>query len=293
MESIPSASYSVTLRIEFPHEAGSLGRTLTTVGDAGGMVGAVDIVRMGEKRSTRDITVNARDSEHGERVVKAVEELPGVRVVNVSDRTFKGLQPHHQAQHRGGRLRRHRCPGARRHRTESRDAGYGGQGRHGAQARLRSHSQGQLHRRPAGTLRRKPQAPAHALEKQADLPAGRYVRRSLSGNAWLERRLTTPATSPRSSPRSPPICETGGPSSNSLLNSRKAVVASSAVMLAPANDSKRTAQLPHRCRTRSGPDQRFFLGVSRRSRPIPAQVLRKGPPAWSRELSLSDLRSVW
>jgi malate dehydrogenase (oxaloacetate-decarboxylating) len=88
MESIPSASYSVTLRIEFPHEAGSLGRILTTVGDAGGMVGAVDIVRMGEKRSTRDITVNARDSEHGERVVKAVEELPGVRVVNVSDRTF-------------------------------------------------------------------------------------------------------------------------------------------------------------------------------------------------------------
>lgn len=77
MESIPSASYSVTLRIEFPHEAGSLGRILTTVGDAGGMVGAVDIVRVGEKRSTRDITVNARDSEHGERVVKAVEELPG------------------------------------------------------------------------------------------------------------------------------------------------------------------------------------------------------------------------
>jgi len=88
MEYIPSASYSLTLRVEFPHQAGSLGKILTAVGDAGGMVGAVDIVRMGERRTVRDITVNARDSEHGQRVVMAVEELPEVTVVNVSDRTF-------------------------------------------------------------------------------------------------------------------------------------------------------------------------------------------------------------
>jgi malate dehydrogenase (oxaloacetate-decarboxylating) len=88
MESIPSASYSVTMRVEFPHQPGSLGKILTAIGDSGGIVGAVDIVRMGEKRTIRDITVNARDSEHGGRVVKAVEELPEVKVVNVSDRTF-------------------------------------------------------------------------------------------------------------------------------------------------------------------------------------------------------------
>src|SRR3712207_5402937 len=88
MESIPSASYSFTLRVEFPHRAGSLGRILTTVGDVGAMVGAVDIVRMGQHRSTRDITVNARDSGHGEQVVKAVDDLPEVKVINVSDRTF-------------------------------------------------------------------------------------------------------------------------------------------------------------------------------------------------------------
>src|ERR671915_468855 len=88
MESIPSASYSFTLRVEFPHRAGSLGKILTAVGDAGAMVGAVDIVRMGQQRSTRDITVNARDSKHGQQVVEAVEGLPDVKVVNVSDRTF-------------------------------------------------------------------------------------------------------------------------------------------------------------------------------------------------------------
>jgi malate dehydrogenase (oxaloacetate-decarboxylating) len=65
-----------------------LGAVLTAIGDAEGMVGAVDIVRMGQERSTRDITVNARNSEHGRNIVEAVEALPETRVVNISDRTF-------------------------------------------------------------------------------------------------------------------------------------------------------------------------------------------------------------
>jgi malate dehydrogenase (oxaloacetate-decarboxylating) len=88
MEAIPSASYSMTLRVEFPHEAGSLGKVLTAVGDAGGMIGAVDIVRMRQESSIRDITVNASDSDHGGRIVEAVDSLDGVRVINISDRTF-------------------------------------------------------------------------------------------------------------------------------------------------------------------------------------------------------------
>ena len=88
MESIPSASYSLTLRVEFPHRAGSLGRILMAIGEADGLVGAVDIVRMQQERTVRDITVNARDSEHGEQIVEVVASLPEVKVVNVSDRTF-------------------------------------------------------------------------------------------------------------------------------------------------------------------------------------------------------------
>src|SRR5215207_5761390 len=88
MESTPSASYSVTLRVEFPHQPGSLGKILTAVGDVGGMVGAVDIVRIGGERSTRDLTVNARDPEHARQIADTIDALPEVRVTDFSDRTF-------------------------------------------------------------------------------------------------------------------------------------------------------------------------------------------------------------
>ena len=88
MESAPSASYSVTLRVEFPHRPGSLGKILTAVGEAEGIVGAVDIVRIGGERSTRDITVDARDSQHGRQIADAIDALPEVQVTDFSDRTF-------------------------------------------------------------------------------------------------------------------------------------------------------------------------------------------------------------
>ena len=87
MKATPSASYSVTLRVEYPNQAGSVGKILTAIGEADGDVGAVDIVRQGE-RSIRDITVNARDSEHAQRVADAIDELPEVGVLDFSDRTF-------------------------------------------------------------------------------------------------------------------------------------------------------------------------------------------------------------
>jgi malate dehydrogenase (oxaloacetate-decarboxylating) len=84
---VPSASYSVTLRVEYPNRAGSLGKIFSTIGEAESDVGAVDIVRQGE-RSVRDITVNARDSEHAHQIADAIDALPEVRVLSFSDRTF-------------------------------------------------------------------------------------------------------------------------------------------------------------------------------------------------------------
>ncbi len=83
-----SASYSITMRVEIQNRIGMLGRVMSAIGKAGGDVGAVDIAGFGRDTVIRDITVNARDETHEKQIAAAVGKLPGVKVVNVSDRTF-------------------------------------------------------------------------------------------------------------------------------------------------------------------------------------------------------------
>jgi malate dehydrogenase (oxaloacetate-decarboxylating) len=86
--STPSASYSLTIRIVVPSAPGSFARVAGAIGEAGGDLGAIDLVRAGREGTVRDVTVNAADSEHGKRIVEAVRALDGVDVQSISDRTF-------------------------------------------------------------------------------------------------------------------------------------------------------------------------------------------------------------
>lgn len=88
MHAAPTASYTLTLRLEIENHPGMLGRVASAIGDAGGDIGAVDLVQVTRGMVVRDITVKAGDDAHGREIVAAVERVPGVRVVNVSDRTF-------------------------------------------------------------------------------------------------------------------------------------------------------------------------------------------------------------
>jgi malate dehydrogenase (oxaloacetate-decarboxylating) len=88
MQNTPSASYSLTLRVKLSSRAGTLGQLATAIGRAGGDIGAIDIVSVGNDYVTRDVTVTAVSSEHGDKIVAAVREIDGIDVINVSDRTF-------------------------------------------------------------------------------------------------------------------------------------------------------------------------------------------------------------
>lgn len=80
--------YSLTLRLKLANTPGTLGRVTVAIGEAGGNIGAVDIVEVNPAYLIRDITVAAIDESHGERIAEAVQSLKDVSVVNVSDRTF-------------------------------------------------------------------------------------------------------------------------------------------------------------------------------------------------------------
>ncbi|MGH7703138.1 MAG: ACT domain-containing protein, partial [Gemmatimonadales bacterium] len=84
----PSASYSFTVRLEIRNKPGMLGRVTSVIGKAGGDIGAVDLVEMSGTHVLRDITIKARDSRHAHDIIDRVKSTAGVRIANISDRTF-------------------------------------------------------------------------------------------------------------------------------------------------------------------------------------------------------------
>ncbi len=84
----PSASFSATLRVRLENQPGTFARFAEAIGEAGGLLGAIDLVRVERGTKIRDVTVLANDAAHMDMIAAAVHEVPGVEVVNVSDRTF-------------------------------------------------------------------------------------------------------------------------------------------------------------------------------------------------------------
>jgi malate dehydrogenase (oxaloacetate-decarboxylating) len=88
MASTPSAQYSLTLRVEIDHRPGMLGKVASAIGEAGGTIGAVDLVQVEGPHTVRDITVETGDASDWPRLSDAVNAVPGARVLDSTDRTF-------------------------------------------------------------------------------------------------------------------------------------------------------------------------------------------------------------
>jgi malate dehydrogenase (oxaloacetate-decarboxylating) len=88
MSNAPSASYSMTVRLEITNRPGMLGKVTSAIGKAGGDIGAIDLVEVGRNTITRDLTFKASDERHAQGVIDRIRTVDGVRVVNFSDRTF-------------------------------------------------------------------------------------------------------------------------------------------------------------------------------------------------------------
>ncbi len=88
MSNAPSASYSMTVRLEITNRPGMLGKVTSAIGEAGGDIGAIDLVEVGKTTITRDLSFKARDESHAQQVIDRIRAVHAVRVVNASDRTF-------------------------------------------------------------------------------------------------------------------------------------------------------------------------------------------------------------
>ena len=141
-----SPSFSATLRVRLEDKPGSFARLAGAIGETGGLLGAIDLVRV-DRAQVRDVTVSATNETHLHAIAEAVRWTASRSCT--SDRTFPctwearsrsrsmalktrddlsmaytpgvarilgggrrrpggGLEPDDQAEHRRGRVRRHR-----------------------------------------------------------------------------------------------------------------------------------------------------------------------------------------
>ncbi|HST54830.1 MAG TPA: NAD-dependent malic enzyme [Solirubrobacteraceae bacterium] len=99
MNVTPSAQYRLTIRVEIDDTPGVLGHVTTAIGEAGGMVDSVDVVKVDSELSVRDIVVDASGRDHWEQILAAIEEQLGAKVIDTTDRTFQV--------HVGGKIEQH------------------------------------------------------------------------------------------------------------------------------------------------------------------------------------------
>jgi len=88
MKPTPTDGYSITLRLRLANKPGILGLVTSTIGEAGGSIGAIDIVEAGFDSLVRDITIATGSDQHAQQIVESVKALPGVAFIHFSDRVF-------------------------------------------------------------------------------------------------------------------------------------------------------------------------------------------------------------
>jgi malate dehydrogenase (oxaloacetate-decarboxylating) len=84
----PSIGYTLVMRLEMSTMSGVFGSLASSISDAGGIIGAVDMRAVGKTTSTRDVSVMVASDAVANAVRKNIERLEGVRLVSVSDSTF-------------------------------------------------------------------------------------------------------------------------------------------------------------------------------------------------------------
>src|SRR6188768_368751 len=96
-----SAQYSVTVRVELDARNEPLGRITGAIAESGGALQSVDLVpgAGAEGKRVREFTIDARDQQHWEEILRAIGSTRGARVIDYVDRTLQI--------HRGGKIEQH------------------------------------------------------------------------------------------------------------------------------------------------------------------------------------------
>jgi malate dehydrogenase (oxaloacetate-decarboxylating) len=93
---IPTATYTFSFQAQYANKPGMLAQIASAVGECGGNIGDIDVVKSTGTTILREFSVQARDSEHAQEIVDHVRALKHVSIKNVADRIYLS--------HRGGKI---------------------------------------------------------------------------------------------------------------------------------------------------------------------------------------------
>ncbi|AJY77493.1 NAD-dependent malic enzyme [Paenibacillus beijingensis] len=79
---------TVIIRLELEASKAHFSKVVSAIEEAGGDTIAIDVIQTNRESTIRDLTVKVTEAVNIGRISKALEALPGVRIVNTSDRTF-------------------------------------------------------------------------------------------------------------------------------------------------------------------------------------------------------------
>jgi malate dehydrogenase (oxaloacetate-decarboxylating) len=93
-----SAQYSVTIRVELDARQEPLGKLTAAIAEANGQLQGVDLVpgAGAEGKRVREFTIDARDQEHWEQILRSIGSTRGAKVLEYTDRTMQ--------MHKGGKI---------------------------------------------------------------------------------------------------------------------------------------------------------------------------------------------
>lgn len=83
-----SPGYAITIRVDGPPSAQPVAEITAAMTLAGASITALDVVESNIDRVTIDVSCDAHDGEHAERITAAISQNPLLTVRKVSDRTF-------------------------------------------------------------------------------------------------------------------------------------------------------------------------------------------------------------
>ena len=87
-ESLTSASNSIILRLRIEDQPGLFARAVTAIAEAGGNIGAIDIVRYEKGVIIRDVTVDTTGAEQSSAISDGLGKVDGITIMHSSDRVF-------------------------------------------------------------------------------------------------------------------------------------------------------------------------------------------------------------